>query len=169
MRKITTDVALEPTAGNRPLWMSNPNLMLIAQLKSFPILFGNTIARRLNAKMNPQFCSSDFVGKLGTISAISAAVGMAALAMEIKNAIKGVEEEPGLLKTVSAVGVPLIGEFGEAQLAGYVAGPGPALVDNFIRKMFGEDPLGDTAEDIFKVFTNAITGRIGTEMLMGGD
>ena len=74
-----------------------------------------------------------------------------------------------LLKTVSAVGVPLIGEFGEAQLAGYVAGPGPALVDNFIRKMFGEDPLGDTAEDIFKVFTNAITGRIGTEMLMGGD
>ena len=169
MRKITTDVALEPTAGNRPLWMSNPNLMLIAQLKSFPILFGNTIARRLNAKMNPQFCSPDFVGKLGTISAISAAVAMAALAMEIKNAIKGVEEEPGVLKTVSAVGVPLIGEFGEAQLAGYVAGPGPALVDNFIRKMFGENPVGDTAEDIFKVFTNAITGRIGTELLMGGD
>jgi len=169
MRKITTDVALEPTAGNRPLWMSNPNLMLIAQLKSFPILFGNTIARRLNAKMNPQFCSPDLMGKLGTISAISAAVGMAALAMAVKNAIKGVEEEPGLLKTVSAVGVPLIGEFGEAQLAGYVAGPGPALVDNFIRKMFGKDPLGDTAEDIFKVFTNAITGRIGTEALMGDD
>ena len=169
MRKITTDVALEPTAGNRPLWMSNPNLMLIAQLKSFPILFGNTIARRLNAKMNPQFCSPDLMGKLGTISAISAAVGMAALAMAIKDAIKGVEEERGVIETVSAVGVPLIGEFGDAKIAGYVAGPGPALVDNFIRKMFGEDPLGDTAEDIFKVFTNAITGRIGTEALMGDD
>jgi len=169
MRKITTDVALEPTAGNRPLWMSNPNLMLIAQLKSFPILFGNTIARRLNAKMNPQFCSPDLMGKLGTISAISAAVGMAALAMAVKDAIKGVEEDRGVIETVSAVGVPLIGEFGDAKIAGYVAGPGPALVDNFIRNLFGEDPLGDTAEDIFKVFTNAITGRIGTEALMGDD
>jgi hypothetical protein len=169
MRKITTDVALEPTAGNRPLWMSNPNMLLIAQLKSFPILFGNTIARRLNAKMNPKFCSPDLMGKLGTISAISAAVGMAALAMAVKDAIKGVEEERGPIETISAVGVPLIGEFGDAKISGYMVGPGPALVDGFVRNLFGEDALGDTAEDIFKIFTNAITGRIGTELLMGDD
>jgi hypothetical protein len=167
MRKITTDVALEPTAGNRPLWMSDPNLMLIAQLKSFPILFGNTIARRLNAKMNPQFCSPDFVGKLGTISAISAAIGMAALALALKDAIKGVEEERGPVEIISAVGVPLISEVGSSQIGGLVAGPGLSYVDGFTRKLFGEEPLGDTAEEIFKLFLNATTGRIGSETLMG--
>ena len=34
LRKLTTDVALEPTATNRPLWMSNPDMQLLAQLKS---------------------------------------------------------------------------------------------------------------------------------------
>jgi hypothetical protein len=167
MRKITTDVALEPTAGNRPLWMSNPNLMLIAQLKSFPILFGNTIARRLNAKMNPQFCSADFVGKLGTVSAISAAVGMAALAMAVKDAIKGVEEERGVLETVAAVGVPLIGELGDSNLVGYTAGAGASYVDGLLRKILGEEALGQTSEEIFKLFLNATTGRIGSEAFLG--
>ena len=167
MRKITTDVALEPTAGNRPLWMSDPNLMLIAQLKSFPILFGNTIARRVNAKLNPKFCSSDFVGKMAAISSISAAIGMAALAMAIKDAIKGVEEERGVLETVSAVGIPLIGELGDAKVAGYIAGPGPAYVDGFLKKIMGDEPIGDTAEEMYKIFLNATTGRIGQEYFLG--
>lgn len=167
MRKITTDVALEPTAGNRPLWMSNPNLMLIAQLKSFPILFGNTIARRLNAKMNPKFCSPDFVGKLGTISAISAAIGMAALAMAVKDAIKGVEKERGVIETVAAVGVPLLNEVADSNISGMIAGPGASYSDGFIRKLLGEDAFGDTSEEIFKLFLNATTGRIGSEAFLG--
>ena len=167
MRKITTDVALEPTGANRPLWMSDPNMLLLAQLKSFPILFGNTIARRLNAKMNPQICSPDLVGRLGTISAISAAVGMAALAMAVKDAIKGVEEDRGIMETVSAVGVPLIGEISDSKIGGYIVGPGPALVDNWIKTATGGNPFGDTAEEIFKLFLNTTTGRIGSEAFMG--
>jgi hypothetical protein len=147
--------------------MSNPNLMLLAQLKSFPILFGNTIARRLNAKMNPQFCSADFVGKLGTISAISAAVGMAALAMAVKDAIKGVEEDRGIIETVSAIGVPLIGEISDSKVGGYIVGPGPAVVDNFIRSALSGNFLGDTSEEVFKVMLNATTGRIGSEAFLG--
>ena len=169
MRKITTDVALEPTAGNRPLWMSNPNLMLVAQLKSFPILFGNTIARRLNAKMNPKFCSPDLMGKLGTISAISAAIGMAALAMAVKDAIKGVEKEHSPVEIVGAIGVPLISEFSGAQVGGYVAGPWASLADRWISTGLGEDGLGKTAEEIFDLFLKATTGRIGSEAILGGD
>jgi hypothetical protein len=169
MRKITTDVALEPTAGNRPLWMSNPHMMLIAQLKSFPILFGNTIARRLNAKMNPQFCSADFVGKMAAISSASAAIGMAALALAVKDAIKGVEEDRGIIETVSAVGIPLIGELGDSQVAGYMAGPGPAYVDAFLRKILGDEPVGDTTEELFNILLRGATGRIGAEAFMGDD
>ena len=169
MRKITTDVALEPTAGNRPLWMSSPNMMLVAQLKSFPILFGNTIARRLNAKMNPKFCSPDFVGKLGTISAISAAIAMAALALAIKDAIKGVEEERGVLDVVGAVGVPLINEFGDANLTSFAAGPGFSYADGLLRKLLGDNAFGDTSEEVFKLLLNATTGRLGQEAFLGDD
>ena len=169
LRKITTDVALQPHAGNRPLWMSDPNMMLLAQLKSFPILFGNTIARRLNHKMNPKFCSPDFVGKLGTISAISGAIAMAALAMAVKDAIRGVEKDRTPVEIISAVGVPLIGEFEKAQIGGYVAGPWASLGDRYLQILMGEDKLGNSAEEIFDLLLRATTGRIGSEALMGDD
>jgi hypothetical protein len=147
--------------------MSNPNMLLVAQLKSFPILFGNTIARRLNHKMNPKFCSPDFVGKLGTVSAISAAIAMAALAMAVKDAIRDVDKDRSAIEYVSAVGIPLIGEFEGAQLGGYVAGPGLSLVDSFLQKALGEDGLGKTVEEIFGVLLKATTGRIGYEAVLG--
>ena len=117
--------------------------------------------------MNPKFCSPDFVGKLGTISAISAALAMAALAMAVKDAIKGVDEDRSLLETVSAVGVPLVGEFGDAKLSGYLIGPGPALVDQWIRKALGDGGMGNTAEEIFGVILKATTGRVGYEAILG--
>ena len=169
LRKITTDVALQPHAGNRPLWMSNPNMMLLAQLKSFPILFGNTIARRLNAKMNPKFCSPDFVGKLGTISAISAAIGMAALAMAVKDAIRGTEKDRSPIEIVSAVGVPLIGEFEKAQIGGYAVGPWASLGDKYIQTILGDNRFGDSAEEVFDLFLRASVGRIGSELILGDD
>ena len=92
---------------------------------------------------------------------------MAALAMAIKDAIKGVEEERGVLETVSAVGIPLIGELGDAKVAGYIAGPGPAYVDGFLKKIMGDEPIGDTAEEMYKIFLNATTGRIGQEYFLG--
>jgi hypothetical protein len=149
--------------------MSDPNMMLLAQLKSFPILFGNTIARRLNHKMNPKFCSPDFVGKLGTISAISGAIAMAALAMAVKDAIRGVEKDRTPVEIISAVGVPLIGEFEKAQVGGYVIGPWASLGDRYIQIMMGEDRLGNSAEEIFDLFLRAITGRVGSELFLGDD
>lgn len=164
MRKITTDVALEPLAGNRPLWMSDPNMMLISQLKSFPILFGNTIARRINRKMNPNECTPDFMGKMGTLSAVATAFALAGLAMAVKDAIRGVEKERGPLDYIGAIGVPLIDT---PSVAGYGIGPAAGLVDNFARSAFGsENPLGDTAEEIFEILLKATVGVIGTEAIL---
>jgi hypothetical protein len=164
MRKITTDVALEPLAGNRPLWMSDPNMMLISQLKSFPILFGNTIARRINKKMNPNQCTPDFMGKMGTLSAIATAFALAGLAMAVKDAIRGIEKERGPLDYIGALGVPLVDT---ASVTGYIAGPAASLLDNFVRSAFGsENPLGDTAEEIFEILLKATVGVIGTEAIL---
>jgi hypothetical protein len=87
--------------------------------------------------------------------------------MAVKDAIKGVEEERGVLETVAAVGVPLIGELGDSNLVGYTAGAGASYVDGLLRKILGEEALGQTSEEIFKLFLNATTGRIGSEAFLG--
>jgi hypothetical protein len=43
---LVNDVVLRPDAGNRPLWQSDPHLMLVAQLKGWSSVFGNTIMTR---------------------------------------------------------------------------------------------------------------------------
>jgi hypothetical protein len=43
---LINDVVLRPDAGNRPLWQSDPHLMLVAQLKGWSSVFGNTIMTR---------------------------------------------------------------------------------------------------------------------------
>jgi hypothetical protein len=163
LRKIVTDVALEPTAVNRPLWMSNPDLQLLAQLKSFPILFGNTIARRVIRKINPKQCTPDFMGQMGTLAAIGAALGMAALALAIKDEIRGTEREHGPIDLVGAIGVPLVGE---ASITGYMGGPALSIVDDFLSSVYGEglvDTVGKTPEAILDIILRATAGTIGAE------
>ena len=144
--------------------MSDPNMMLISQLKSFPILFGNTIARRINRKMNPSECTPDFMGKMGTLSAVATAFALAGLAMAVKDAIRGIEDEKGVLDYVGAIGVPLVDT---ASVTGYVAGPAAALVDNFARSSFGSDaPAAATAEEMFELLLKATVGVIGSEAIL---
>jgi len=163
LRNIVTDVALEPTAVNRPLWMSNPDMQLLAQLKSFPILFGNTIARRITRKLNPKSCTPDFMGQMGTLAAISAALGMAALALSIKDEIRGTEREHGPLDLLAAVGTPVIGE---ESVTGYIGGPAASILDNFLSTLYGEglvDTLAKTPEAFFDIILRATLGTLGAE------
>jgi hypothetical protein len=87
--------------------------------------------------------------------------------MAVKDAIKGVEEDRGALEIVSAIGIPLIGEIGDSKVTGYIAGPGPALVDSWLRKGLGEDAFGELSEEVFEIFLRAATGRVGSEMFLG--
>jgi hypothetical protein len=163
LRKITTDVALEPTAVNRPLWMSNPDLQLLAQLKSFPILFGNTIAKRIIRKMNPKSCTPDLMGQMGTVAAISAALAMAALALAIKDEIRGTEREHGPLDLLAAVGTPVVGE---PSITGYIGGPAASILDNFLGSLYGDglvDTLAKTPEEFFDIILRATLGTLGAE------
>ena len=165
LRNIVTDVALEPTAVNRPLWMSNPDMQLLAQLKSFPVLFGNTIAKRVTRKLNPKSCTPDLMGQMSTLAAIGAALGMAALALAIKDEIRGSERERGPIDVVSAVGVPLIGE---ASITGYIGGPAASIVDNFLKSVYGNglaETLAETPEAFLDIILRATVGTLGAELV----
>lgn len=44
--RMVDDIIMSPNVVNRPLWMSNPALAPVAQLKSFMFVFGNTVGSR---------------------------------------------------------------------------------------------------------------------------
>tara|TARA_R110000803_G_scaffold148160_1_gene213595 strand:- start:1442 stop:4753 length:3312 start_codon:yes stop_codon:yes gene_type:complete len=165
LRKITTDVALEPTATNRPLWMSNPDMQLLAQLKSFPILFGNTVAKRAIRKMNPKACTPDLMGQMSTVAAIGAALGLAAIAMAIKDEIRGSDREHTPLDLVGAIGIPLVGE---TSLSGYIGGPSVSIVDDFLKSAYGNglaETLAGTPEQFYDIILRATLGSLGAKAL----
>jgi len=88
VHKIVDDVVVHPKAHNKPLWMSDPSMAMIAQLKTFPIVFGNTVVKRLLRKLNPNNCSADFGMALSVVGGMAAAYALAMLGEEIKSAIR---------------------------------------------------------------------------------
>lgn len=160
VRKITTDVALEPHVGNRPLWMSNPNLQLISQLKSFPVLFGNTIMKRTMRQINPKTCTPQIVGAVGAIGSAATAIAFASLAIALKDAIRGNEEEMNWYEPIGGIGIPYAGTQSLQQL---VTPAGATVADSWLRTPFQDE--GSTAENILDLLTRATIGTIFAEQL----
>lgn len=44
--RFNNQVVMMPRAAVKPLWMSDPHFALVAQLKGFPVTFGNTVMRK---------------------------------------------------------------------------------------------------------------------------
>lgn len=159
MRKITTDVALEPHVGNRPLWMSNPNLQLLAQLKSFPILFSNTIAKRTLKQLNPNECTPGITGPVQALASTGMALAVAAMVIELKNAIRGSDTEVTPLNVVGAIGIPYVTADSLSQL---VVPAGISVLDR-IWNSLTQGAFGDTAEDGFEYLLKITAGTIISE------
>jgi len=148
VHKIVEDVVVQPNPSNKPLWMSNPDLSMVAQLKTFPIVFGNTVVKRLLRKLNPKQCSADFGMALSVIATVAAAYAVAFMAEEIKSAIKQTDaRELGIISGANVIGLTGAGSlFGGAQygdLSTSMMGP---TLDAFINKGMG-DTLGPIVGD----------------------
>lgn len=89
LHKTVDEVVVHPRATNKPLWMSDPSFSTIAQLKTFPIVFGNTVVKRLLRKLNPKNCTTDMGLAVGAAGAMAMAFGVAFVAEQMKAAIKG--------------------------------------------------------------------------------
>lgn len=148
IHKIVEDVVIQPNPSNKPLWMSNPDFGMIAQLKTFPIVFGNTVVKRLLRKLNPKQCSPDFGMALSVIGTIAAAYAVAYVGEQMKAAIR--QQDPRELGIISGANViGLTGSLGLLGGARYgdlsTAMFGPAL-DAIINKGIG-DTLAPIIED----------------------
>ncbi|MCS5549898.1 MAG: hypothetical protein NZ811_00070, partial [Gammaproteobacteria bacterium] len=179
--KIVNDVVINPVATNKPLWMSDPSLATIAQLKTFPIVFGNTVVKRLLRKLNPRQCSPDFGLAVSAIASIAAAMAVARIGEGIKQAVRGQDDDVTWVDLGNTAG--LFGPFG--MLAGGRYGDftttllGPAI-DGGVNKTYAEiinpflDPKGEgfpeAGENLFEWAQSALTSSMGVpgEMLFGG-
>ena len=47
MARFVSEIVMAPNVINRPLWMSSPKLAMVAQLKGFMFVFGNTIMPKI--------------------------------------------------------------------------------------------------------------------------
>ncbi len=47
MSRFVSEIVMAPNVINRPLWMSSPKLAMVAQLKGFMFVFGNTIMPKI--------------------------------------------------------------------------------------------------------------------------
>jgi len=108
--KIVNDVVINPVATNKPLWMSDPSLATIAQLKTFPIVFGNTVMKRILRKLNPKQCGPDMGLAVGAIGAMAMSVAVAMLGEALKGAIRGKQRDLTWIDIGNTAG--LTGAFG---------------------------------------------------------
>lgn len=95
VRRLVHDIVLEPHALVRPIWMSNGNISVLAQLKGYPTMFTNTILPMLLDKINPNKVGgyNAVMGMVDTAFIIGGALLMGAFQDELKRAIKGQGED----------------------------------------------------------------------------
>ena len=106
MHKVVDDVVVHPKANNKPLWMSDPRMAIIAQLKTFPVVFGNTVVKRLLKKLNPKQCSPDYGAAIGVAGAIAMAYALVHIGETMKSSIRGTDfEAPGIRETLDRAGL----------------------------------------------------------------
>lgn len=156
MTKIVSDVALEPGASNRPLWMSNPQMQLFSQLKSFPVVFANTIMKRTYKQLSPKKCTPGLQEGYAALFSVAAALGLAALSVELKKAIKGDDEPTTVGDIVAGAGVPYLGT---ANLKQAATSPGVAAID----QLFGPIVREGSPEGVLDLLMRATGGAILSE------
>jgi hypothetical protein len=141
LHKVVDDVVVHPKTNNKPLWMSDPRFAIIAQLKTFPVVFGNTVVKRLLKQLNPKQCSPDYGAAIGAIGGIAMAYGLVHIGQMMKDAIRGNDyEAPGIRETLDRAGltgVPgMVGGAGKFEQGAVTALGGTAL--GFIDRAYKE-------------------------------
>jgi len=176
MQKVVDDVVVHPRASNKPLWMSDPRMAIFAQLKTFPIVFGNTVVKRLLRKLNPKQCTPDYGAAIGVVGAIATAYAAVYVGEMLKDAIKGQDfEDPSFKETLDRMGltgaVGMIAGAGRFQegaavgLGGTAIGAIDTLYDTLITPVWtaDEDGLEDISVggDLFEWFAKSLDGSLG--------
>jgi hypothetical protein len=87
LSKTVDEFIMAPNAVNRPLWMSNPHLATVAQLKGFMFVFGNTVGARMWREVIVPLTR----GRMPVADALRYGVALASI-MAVAMAIQGLKD-----------------------------------------------------------------------------
>ena len=135
--KLVDEVIMTPNVVNKPLWMSNPYLSPVAQLKGFMMVFGNTVGMRMYKDVfQPLFRGRLPAGEIVKYAMTFTLLSSAIMGTQvIKNTIRyGDEESPwdrytGFEKLWAAI------------LQSNIFGFGNVFVDALRAQRYGLDPI----------------------------
>tara|TARA_R110002167_G_scaffold24577_2_gene86208 strand:+ start:1252 stop:4683 length:3432 start_codon:yes stop_codon:yes gene_type:complete len=171
MHKIVEDVVVQPNPSNKPLWMSNPDFGMIAQLKTFPIVFGNTVVKRLLRKLNPKQCSPDFGMALSVIGTVAGAYAVAYVAEQMKSSIKRSDpRDLGIISGANVIGLTgafsLLGGAQYGDLSTSIMGPSLDAVINkgfgdFFGPMLDDADFGKGVDNLMGTLSDGVLGSLG--------
>ena len=157
---VVDEIIMTPNAINKPLWMSNPYLSPVAQLKGFMMVFGNTVGMRMYKDVfQPLFKGRLEAGEIAKYATMFTLLVAAILGTQtIKNGIRyGDDESPwddldGWEKIFSAL------------LQSNIFGYGNAIVDTLRADRYGSSSiitlLGPAVGKIDKLSTALSSGEL---------
>jgi len=183
LHKVVDDVVVTPKATNKPLWMSNPNYAIIAQLKTFPIVFGNTVVKRLLRKLNPKQCTPDYGAAIGVVGALAASYALVHLGEILKDAIRDEDHEsPAFLETIDRAGLTGApgmvfgsGKYGDAasSLMGVSFGFITKALEDVISPLWSGDAEVDVSDNLIEWLGESLDSSMGAAGIhfkpFGGD
>ena len=170
IHKIVDEVVVHPRGYNKPLWMSNPSFAAIAQLKSFPIVFGNTVVKRLLRKIDARNCTSDMGLAVSAVAAMGMAFAVAYLAEQIKSSMRG--KDPRDFTWIDYANTTgLSGAFGTVlgaerygDVTTSILGPGINSINELFTNAIGPFTEGDfpkAGENMVEWFTKSLDNGLG--------
>ena len=135
--KLVDEVIMTPNVVNKPLWMSNPHLAPVAQLKGFMMVFGNTVGMRMYKDVfQPLYKGRVPAGEIAKYAMTFTLLSSAIMGTQvIKNAIRyGDDESPydkleGWEKLWAAI------------KSSNIFGFGNVFVDALNSQKYGQDPI----------------------------
>jgi hypothetical protein len=135
--KLVDEVIMTPNVVNKPLWMSNPYLAPVAQLKGFMMVFGNTVGMRMYKDVfQPLYKGRVPAGEIAKYAMTFTLLSSAIMGTQvIKNAIRyGDDESPydkleGWEKLWAAI------------KSSNIFGFGNVFVDALNSQKYGQDPI----------------------------
>lgn len=156
------DIIMAPNAINRPLWMSDPHLALVAQLKGFMFAFGSKVGMRLYREVFKPLSqgripigeSVKYAAALTMIIAVSLAI------KELKDELRyGDEPSPFKKKTGWE-------HYRDALLTSNIFGPATPMYEMLRANQYGSSPFGialgpsfQWAESIVRALGDAVRGN----------
>ena len=153
MSRFVNEIIMAPNVINRPLWMSNPHLAMVAQLKGFMFVFGNTIFMKIwrdifkpmvTAKRLPVDQAVKYALAFGIIMAGTMGI------REIKDFIRYNGDGP-------YQNLDTFQKIIEAFINSNILGPGTVLYESLLSFKYGAKPLETIAGPGLSWLSNALS------------